>query len=138
MKIDLILSRVEKARKTGRDSWIACCPAHPDKSPSMTLRELDDGRVLVHCFAGCSVEEILASLSLEFDALFPDNPIEHAAPTRRPFPAADVLEALSMESLVVIVASANIRQGIALNDADHERLLLATERIQQGRELANG
>ena len=52
---------------------------------------LEDGRVLVHCFAGCGVSEILGAVGLDFDALFPPKPIDHAPPMRRPFPAADVL-----------------------------------------------
>lgn len=138
MKIDLILSRVDKARKTGPESWIACCPAHEDRSPSMTLREADDGRILMHCFAGCSVESILGSIGLDFDALFPDKPLEHVPPIRRPFPAADVLEALAAESLIAAVAAANVAQGIELTAGDRERLMVAAERIQEGRRLANG
>lgn len=101
----------------------------------MTVRELDDGRVLVHCFAGCPVENILSSVGLTFDALFPEKLVENAKPLRKPFPAADVLEALSTEALIVAVASSNIRQGIALSDADHDRLWLAQNRIEQARSL---
>lgn len=138
MKIDLILDRVEKSRKTGPDSWVCCCPAHGDKNPSMTLRELDDGRVLVHCFAGCSVEQILAALGLEFDALFPDRPLEHAKPMRRPFPAADVLECLEFEAFVVCVAASGLASGWGLDDDMRDRLRLAHDRIEDGQKLANG
>lgn len=138
MKVDLFLSHLEKVRKTTRESWIACCPAHADKSPSMTVRELDDGRVLVHCFAGCSVEEILTSVGLTFDALFPEKLVENAKPLRRPFPAADVLEAVASEALIVAVASSNIRNGIVLTEQDHDRLWTAVTRIEQARSMALG
>lgn len=138
MKIDLIISRLEKARSTGRETWIARCPAHDDGRPSMTLRQCDDGRILLHCFAGCSVPDILASIGLEFDALFPDKPVERGAPIRRPFPAADVLESLASEALLVAVAACNLSRGATLTPADLQRLMLASERIEQGRSLANG
>lgn len=138
MKIDLILDRLEKARKTGSDSWIACCPAHKDKHPSMTLRECEDGRILLHCFTGCSVPDILGAIGMEFDALFPDKPLDYAAPIRRPFPAADVIEALASETLIVGVAASTMGAGKQLSKADHERLLLACERIEAGRSIANG
>lgn len=48
------------ARKTGT-GWIAKCPAHQDKSPSLSLRERD-GRVLVHCHAGCPQADVIAAL----------------------------------------------------------------------------
>lgn len=138
MKADNLLSRLEKVRATGNGTWIACCPSHPDKNPSMTVRELEDERVLIHCFAGCDVQSILWAVGLEFDALFPDKPIEHAKPLRRPFPAADVLEALSGETLIVALAAGSMRQGAALSDVDHERLFLAAQRIEAGRRMANG
>lgn len=138
MKVDIVLSHLNKVRKTSKESWVACCPSHEDKSPSLTIRELDDGRVLLHCFAGCSVEEVLASVGLTFDALFPEKLVENAKPLRRPFPAGDVLEALASEALIVAVAASNIRQGMTLTDEDHERLWTAANRIEQARSLALG
>lgn len=134
MTAETLLSRLEKVRKTGPDSWIACCPHHKDRSPSMTIRELDDGRILCHCFAGCPVTGILASVGLDFDALFP-TPLEHAKPLRRPFPAADVLEALSHESLIVALSAIYMAHGERI---DKNRLVLAHQRIETGRRLANG
>lgn len=138
MSADILLSRLDKVRPTGAGSWIACCPAHDDKHPSMTVREADDGIVLVHCFSGCNVEQILGAVGLDFDALFPPKPIEHAKPLRRPFPAADVLESIATEARIVATASANIRQGIKLTDSDHERLMVAAERIFEARRLGCG
>ncbi len=40
----------------------ARCPAHEDRSPSLSLRDGDDGRLLVHCFAGCAGREVLTAL----------------------------------------------------------------------------
>lgn len=138
MSAETFLSRLQKVRKTGRDSWVACCPYHEDRRPSMTVRETDDGRVLVHCFAGCLVEAILGAVGLGFDALFPPKPQERAAPLRRPFPAADVLEALSHEARIVSVAAATIARRGALSRADRDRVLKAQERLDAGVRLANG
>lgn len=138
MKIDAILSRLERARQTGRDSWIASCPAHEDRHPSMTLRELDDGRILAHCFGGCSIEAILGALGLEFDALFPEKPIERGKPMRRPFPSADVLQCLEAEAAIVALSSIHLRTHGALSDEAHARLMLAEERIEDARRIANG
>ena len=138
MIADKLLSRLEGIRHTGKGRWIARCPGHEDKRPSLSIRELDDGRVLVHCFAGCSVEEVLSALGLEFDALFPERQIENGPHERRSFPAADVLRALADETMLVTVAAANIAQGVALTEEDRERLRVASERIQTARRLALG
>ncbi len=46
------------------------CPAHDDQKASLSITEADDGRVLLHCFAGCSVEKIVAKLGLRMADLF--------------------------------------------------------------------
>lgn len=42
--------------------WKACCPAHDDHNPSLTISEGDQGRVLVHCKANCSQGSVIAAL----------------------------------------------------------------------------
>jgi 5S rRNA maturation endonuclease (ribonuclease M5) len=54
------------------DQLTARCPAHPDKSPSLSASIGDDGRILIHCFAGCELENILAAVSVDMADLFPD------------------------------------------------------------------
>ena len=71
-----------EARRTGPGTWQARCPAHEDRSPSLSIRAGDDGRVLIHCFAGCSHRAILAALRLSSQELFagpPLTPAEQAA-----------------------------------------------------------
>lgn len=138
MSADALISRLEKCRRTGAGTWLACCPAHEDKSPSMSIREVEDGRVLVHCFAGCGVDEILGAVGLSFDALFPPKPIEHAQAVRRPFPAADVLEALSFECIVIAVHAGQLARGESLTEKDKARMWLAFDRFEEGRRLALG
>ncbi|GMQ82814.1 MAG: hypothetical protein BMS9Abin05_2277 [Rhodothermia bacterium] len=50
----------------------ARCPAHDDQTASLSVSEGTDGRVLLHCFAGCSFEDIMAALSLDVTAAFPE------------------------------------------------------------------
>jgi putative DNA primase/helicase len=48
-------------RKTGR-GWMARCPAHDDREPSLSIRDADDGTVLVRCHAGCDQGQVIAAL----------------------------------------------------------------------------
>jgi putative DNA primase/helicase len=57
--------------KVTRDSKSAQCPAHEDKEPSLSITEKDDGQVLLHCQAGCPIEDVLAALHLSKADLFP-------------------------------------------------------------------
>lgn len=72
--IERILLRLEHYRPTGERKWMACCPAHLDRTPSLSLRELDDGKALIHCFAGCDPMDVLEAIGLRPRDLFPDDP----------------------------------------------------------------
>lgn len=133
MSYDALISRLEHVRQTGPGRWQARCPAHDDKGPSLSIRELDDGRVLVHCFAGCDVEAVLGAVGLNMEALFPPREIHHGRPERRPFPAADVLRALAFEAIVVMVSGRAMLNG-KWSEAEQFRLGLAVSRIQAGLE----
>lgn len=53
------------AKRTGPGRWMGRCPSHPDKTPSLSIRESGD-RVLLHCFSGCAPQAILKALGLSW------------------------------------------------------------------------
>ena len=72
MNAEKILSRLDKVRSNGQNRWMACCPAHNDKTPSLAIQELNDGRILMRCFAGCETSQVLTSMGLTSSDLFPN------------------------------------------------------------------
>jgi hypothetical protein len=50
------------ARRVGQNRWMARCPAHRERTPSLSIAEGRDGRALVHCFAGCEQIDVIAAL----------------------------------------------------------------------------
>jgi hypothetical protein len=48
-------------RKSGT-RWMARCPAHDDRTPSLSIREAPSGKLLVHCFAGCKQDQVIDAL----------------------------------------------------------------------------
>jgi hypothetical protein len=46
-----VLDRVESPKQSGAGRWMCKCPAHEDRGPSLSIRETEDGRVLIHSFA---------------------------------------------------------------------------------------
>lgn len=127
-----LLEQLEGVRKRGPGTWIARCPAHDDRSPSLSIRETDDGRVLIHCFAGCEARDVLAAIGLKFADLYPEslrNPARFDrsfAPVRRKMPADVALSCLANEALVVLLSAQDVKRGIL---PDSERLALAVDRI---------
>lgn len=66
-----LLDRLQGVRQSGPGRWLAKCPAHEDRSPSLSVRELDDGTALIKCFGGCGAADVLAAVGLELKDLFP-------------------------------------------------------------------
>src|ERR1039458_1164506 len=67
--IQQVLDLLEKVRASG-EGWSALCPAHDDRNNSLSIREGDDGRILLKCHAGCDVDDILEALGLDLQNLF--------------------------------------------------------------------
>ena len=59
------------AKPIGPGKWMAQCLAHEDRNPSLSISEGRDGRVLLHCHAGCTAEAILSSVGLKMADLMP-------------------------------------------------------------------
>lgn len=68
--LKLVLSRLDGVQKLP-SGFTARCPAHPDRSPSLSIREAEDGRVLLRCWAGCQTAAVVAAMGLTFADLFP-------------------------------------------------------------------
>ena len=132
MSADILLQHLNKVKRTRRGTWLACCPSHDDKTASLSIRELDDGRLLVHCFAGCDVNEIVESVGLTLSDLFPppETSQRFSKGERRPFPAADILRAILGEAKIVYMGAKHISGGNPLSGDSLKRLLLAVSRIQ--------
>lgn len=62
------------AQRTAPGRWMARCPAHRDRSPSLSIREGEAGRTLLHCFAGCRLGAILEAAGLRMADLFTGPP----------------------------------------------------------------
>ncbi len=62
------------ARPAGRGKWTAQCPAHRDRSPSLSIREGEDGKTLIRCWAGCSTEDVVKAVGLRMADLFAGPP----------------------------------------------------------------
>lgn len=74
MSVRDILCKVKNERHSG-GGWTAQCPAHDDGRNSLSISEGEDGRVLLHCHAGCSIEQVCAALGIELKALMPPSTI---------------------------------------------------------------
>lgn len=70
--IDVVLRKLPNAKKSG-NGWMARCPAHDDKKPSLSVGVGEDGRVLLCCQTGCDTQSIVDAMGLTMNDLFPPN-----------------------------------------------------------------
>lgn len=138
MSLDTLLSRLHKVRKNGKD-YVACCSAHEDKSPSLTITEKEDGRILIHCFAGCSPNDVLAAVGLEFKDIMPENVGFHRRKkSSRPFNALDVLYAVRSDFTLGLIACKDIQAGKVLTEDESLNFARLIGRVTMAIELAGG
>ena len=139
--VENFINRLDKVK--GRNgSWTACCPAHEDKSPSLSVREGEDGRVLVHCFGGCSVDQIVGAVGMDINDLFPPKREWSQQTTtvkamKPRFYASDLMRIISFEALVVSICAYDMSQGKKLSEGDRERMKLSQQRIEEAVKYAN-
>jgi len=131
-----LLSRLDGVRETTPNQWVAQCAAHEDRSPSLSIREIDE-KVLIHCHAGCSVHEVLDSVGLELSDLYPPrDPQTHSGKPvpRRPDYRGAWLSSVKAFYLLVI-ATADVEKGKVLSELDRQSVALARSRIYSALEV---
>lgn len=93
-----LLSRLAGVRPS-RGAWIARCPAHDDRSPSLSVKEGRDGRILLRCWAGCSVPDICSALGISIRDLFASTEYQRPEPPRN----AQELDAAIRAELTLVI-----------------------------------
>ncbi len=131
--IENLLSRLESVRQKQAGGWMAKCPSHDDRTPSLSIDEAADGTALVYCFASCSSADVMAAVGLSLADLFEKRLDDSPGRPRRRRPsmtARDAIEILDHERLVIleIIADA-VKRGVS-PDTDLDRLILAGQRLQ--------
>jgi CHC2 zinc finger len=128
--IELILSRLEKVSgNKGGGHYKALCPAHADRSPSLSICEGDDGRVLLHCFSGCSVEAIASSVNLTMVELFCVDTGSKRPPLVPGVSRRELTAAIEFEKAILYIAKTDEAKGRCISTNDSQRAQLALQRV---------
>ncbi len=131
------LSRFQNVKPTGPNRYMACCSAHEDKTPSLAISFIDDGRILCHCFAGCSALEVVSAVGLTLKDLFPDGPIENRLVGATPWLRKERFKAAQSDEhhrLVLEAAKTARERGkrlTAAQMAEERRAWEARKKLQQ-------
>jgi hypothetical protein len=136
------LSGLKTVRNAGPGRWVACCPAHPDRNPSLSIATGADGRILVRCFAGCSLPAILTAMRLSMRDLFATN--HRIRPTlppppessRPPMPLPADLRCGTGTELAALATSRGLNGVAGLEILTQRQILWFTDQLRDGLEPA--
>jgi hypothetical protein len=96
MTLAAVVALLSGAKASGTDQFLARCPVHDDHTQSLSVGIGSDGRVLLHCHAGCAIDGILSALGLAVSDLFPDQAVmplqAPVRPRSRPAPETTVYD----------------------------------------------
>ncbi len=132
MSFEALLDRLDGVKPTGPGRFMARCPVHDDRSPSLGVKDCGDGFTVVNCLAGCETEDVLSAVGLSFSDLYPERiGQDHTyKPVGQRFDVRQVLIVLRSEATLVAIAAENIAEGITLSDDDRDRVFNAACRIR--------
>jgi hypothetical protein len=116
-KAEALLSRLSGVRATGHGKWMAHCPAHDDKSPSLAVRDAG-GKILIHCFAGCPVYDVVTAVGLTLSDLMPHEPATHQRGQVSRLSAYEAMPRMIEAVQVIYEGMAKLRLGYALSAVD--------------------
>lgn len=138
MSIETLLSRLQKVKSTSRGRWMCSCPAHEDKSPSMHIQLLDDGKILINCKAGCDTYSILQSIGLDWADVMPESPTHHRKrPQKQVLYPSEALALIRFEAQIVMVAAMDLAKCRVLTDSEKLRLEKSMQIINKALQAAS-
>lgn len=124
MRTDEFVSLLSKVKACGQDKYMACCPAHDDKDPSLSIAAAPGGKILLHCWAGCSALEVVQSLGLQLADLF-DKPLDYERPMafaqRERAQVETTKSRLDHERMILALGYADRKAGKKVSRADMAR-----------------
>jgi len=132
-----LLQRLENVRQTGHESWMARCPAHADKTASLSIKA-GNKCLLVYCFGGCEPGDVLGAVGMTVaetfydygkDVIKPQNPKRYGQ-------AMDALSGIALELILVSQCAEQMAAGFALDTDQIKRLRVAYSRIKAAVRIA--
>ncbi len=76
---DVLLERLSNVHPAGRDRWTATCPAHGSGKNRALSIAVENEKLLLHCFARCPADAVLAAVGLTWTDLYGRANLEHRA-----------------------------------------------------------
>jgi len=142
MPSQLLLTRLDGVITSGK-GWRCFCPSCGGRSRKVSIAESENGSLLIHCFGGCAVHEVLGAVGLTVGDLFQRRDLRTmSAIERREYRQHALipkwraaLDVLSHEATVLLIAASKMGDGDLLDDAELTRMRLAAVKVFDVKEV---
>ena len=121
-------SLCDGAKRIKDDHYIARCPAHDDYSPSLNIQEAKD-KLLLHCHAGCSVEQVCEAVGVSMQDLF-NSSDDYVKPIYTD-------DERTFDKFMVAIFETERKKGLSYNERDEEIYVQSKLRLAQHGVLNN-
>lgn len=115
---------LNRLKSTGGNKWVACCPVHEEKTPSLSIKQLDDRSYIMHCF-GCGANgvDVFNTLGANKKELFGDKDNGDYIPQK-------VKDEYMEDKFFIAVYESDIKKGIKPKLDENRRYRKAQCRIR--------
>ena len=130
--VRILLSLLDGVIRNGEGRWMAKCPAHDDRSPSLSIKDTGT-RTLIHCFAGCEASEVLAAVGLTWQDIIRDEwQAARTAATHQRIKKRDLppIDPLALERRIIELGMADLKAGKELSAEGRARYEIALLRVK--------
>lgn len=141
VNIESFLGRLDGVKKTGPGKWIAKSPTRNERTASLSIRQTDEGRILLHDFGGSDAAEILAALGLNWVQLIPPHlrtNRSYSPAERQGHDARAALNTISMAASLTRICANRLADGRALAKDDRDQLRRAAHEIETALRAVQG
>lgn len=123
MTPEQFVQRLHGAKPRGQNKWMACCPAHEDRDPSLAIAATPQGKILLKCYAGCSALDVVQSLGLELKDLFQDEYTEDPMAFARKEMAQRkaISERINTAKTYLMILTAKLKRGDSVTEQEIEK-----------------
>lgn len=129
-QVDKLLSRLNGVVEVTPERWKALCPAHNDKTPSLSIRLSDDDKVLIYCWSGCGSAAVIEAVGLEFSDLMPNGGYRKSGRINHWHTAREGFKAIRKDLTIVLMCADNIVNGIGVSKREVEYMWEAASRLR--------
>ncbi len=120
-----LLAALDGVKRKGRDKYVALCPVHSEKTPSLNIKMADDGSVLAHCF-GCGANgyEVYKALGLDLEELFGGKKLESD------YVPNEIRDTYNLDKIVAMIYECMVKKNQYISLKDKRRYRVAVSRIE--------